>query len=351
MVAATVDKPLQRRVMDPACGSGTFLFHAVRALLDAAERARLPPEEAVRLATEKIAGIDIHPVAVIFARVTYLMALVPALREGHPGSVALPVYLGDALQWNVSWLESRGLQMSMLEDAGTLEISVPAVKLLKPQAKLLSAEMLSFPAAVASDSGLFDQVLNAMIEFAARARPGSDFDAWMKREAPVSEDARDALRETYEVMCRLQNQGRNHVWGYVARNLARPVWLSSEAQKADVVIGNPPWVAYRYMRDEFKKRFRRECRAARLWVGGQVATQQDLSGYFYTRATLLYMRSSGCIALVMPFAALSRQAYKKFRKGGVERSESLEFRVRFTKAWTFVDVKPLFSRTELRALR
>ena len=193
MVAATVDKPLQRRVMDPACGSGTFLFHAVRALLDAAERARLPPEEAVRLATEKIAGIDIHPVAVIFARVTYLMALMPALREGHPGSVALPVYLGDALQWNVSWLESRGLQMSMLEDVGTLEISVPAVKLLKPQATLLSAEMLSFPAAVASDSGLFDQVLNAMIEFAARARPGSDFDAWMKRGAPVSEDVRDAL--------------------------------------------------------------------------------------------------------------------------------------------------------------
>ena len=108
------------------------------------------------------------------------------------------------------------------------------------------------------------------------------------------------------------------------------------------MIGNPPWVAYRYMRDEFKKRFRRECRAARLWVGGQVATQQDLSGYFYMRATLLYMRSGGCIALVMPFAALSRQAYKKFRKGGVERSESLEFRLRFTKAWTFVDVKPLF---------
>ena len=37
MVAAAVDRPLEQRVMDPACGSGTFLFHAVRALLDEAQ--------------------------------------------------------------------------------------------------------------------------------------------------------------------------------------------------------------------------------------------------------------------------------------------------------------------------
>ena len=343
MVAAAVDRPLQQRVMDPACGSGRFLLHAVRTVLDAADASGLPPKEAVLRAAEKIAGIDIHPVAVIFARVTYLLALMPPLREGHPGSVALPVYLGDALQWNVSWLDNEGLQMSMLEDAGALKISVPAVKGLKPKPKLLDAAMLSFPAAVASDSGLFDRVLNVMIKFALRPRPASDFSAWMKREVPVSQGAQESLRKTYEVMCRLQNQGRNHIWGYVARNLARPVWLSSEAQKADVVLGNPPWVAFRYMGGAFQERFRRKCRAAQLWVGGKVATQQDLSSYFYVRAALLYMRSSGRIALVMPYAALSRQAYAKFRNGGVERAGHLRFRLRFTDTWSFgPEVWPLF---------
>ena len=166
MVAAAVDSPLQQRVMDPACGSGTFLFHAVRALLDVADACGLPPQEAVRRATEKVAGIDIHPVAVIFARVTYLLALMPALREGHPGSVAVPAYLGDALQWNVPRISSKGPQMRMLDDDGTLKISVPAVTVLEPQLEHLEAAMLSFPSAVASDSGLFDRVLNAMIEFA-----------------------------------------------------------------------------------------------------------------------------------------------------------------------------------------
>ena len=101
------------------------------------------------------------------------------------------------------------------------------------------------------------------------------------------------------------------------------------------MIGNPPWVSYRYMSSDFQKRFREECRAARLWVGGKVATQQDLSSYFYMRAALLYMRRGGRIALVMPYAALSRQAYAKFRKGEVTQFGHVAFRLRFTGAWAF----------------
>ena len=64
IVAHAVENSLEQRVMDPACGSGTFLFHAVRAVLSAAAASGLSSAQAVRLAAEKVAGIDIHPVAV-----------------------------------------------------------------------------------------------------------------------------------------------------------------------------------------------------------------------------------------------------------------------------------------------
>ncbi len=343
MVAEAVDDPLEQRVMDPACGSGAFLFHAVRAVIEAAEASGLSPAEAAQRAAGNIAGIDIHPVAVIFARVTYLLALMPALRMEHPGNVALPVYLGDALQWNLVRVGEKGDQMEMLADSSALEIFVPAVTVTGPEPRRLGPATLRFPVAAAADTGLFDRVLNTMIEFGARSERAANFAAWMEREISVSTEDRRVLEETYETMRRLQNEGRNHIWGYVARNLARPVWLSSEGQKADVVIGNPPWVAYRHMQGSFQKRFRDECRAARLWVGGKVATQQDLSSYFYMRAALLYMRRTGRIALVMPYAAMSRQAYEKFRKGEAARSGHIEFRLRFTTAWAFgPEVWPLF---------
>ncbi|MCY3829767.1 MAG: N-6 DNA methylase [Rhodospirillaceae bacterium] len=343
MVATTVDRPLEQRVMDPACGSGTFLFQAVKAILGAAEAAGLGPAEAAKRAADNVAGIDIHPVAVIFARVTFLLALMPALREGHPGNLALPVYLGDALQWNRPRPGENGEHPDMFADADTLEIYVPPLTVQDPIPQSLGAATLRFPAEVASDSELFDRVLNTMIEFGARSEPARNFRAWLERDVSVLNLDRDILCESYEVMRRLQGEGRNHIWGYVARNLARPVWLSSEDQKADVVIGNPPWVAYRYMSTSFQRRFRAECGAAQLWVGGKVATQQDLSGYFYMRSALLYMRKSGRIALVMPYAALSRLAYRGFRRGEVVWAGYVEFRLRFTEAWTFgPEVQPLF---------
>ena len=343
MVAAAVDSPLERRVMDPACGSGTFLFHAVRAVLDAADASGLSPAKAARCAVGKVAGIDVHPVAVIFARVTYLLALLPALREEHPGDVALPVYLGDALQWNLARSGQRGKQLDLFAGDDTLEIIVPAVKLTGPKPRHLDATMLRFPAAIAAAAQLFDQVLGTMINLVERSASPDDFDAWMERETPASTEDRCVLRKTYEVMRRLQGERRNHIWGYVARNLARPVWLASEAQKADVVIGNPPWVSFRYMSADFKKRFRDECRTAKLWVGGKVATQQDLASYFYMRTALLYMRRTGRIALVMPYAAMSRQAYAAFRKGEVAQFGHVAFRLLFTAAWAFgPEVQPLF---------
>ena len=343
VIAAAVDDPLEQRVMDPACGSGTFLFHAARAVLDAADAAGLPAAEAARRAAENVTGIDIHPVAVVFARVTFLLALMPALREEHPGHITLPVYLGDALQWNLARTGDNGGQPDLLAGDDALEISVPALTLGAPNPRRLDAATLLFPAAVASDAGLFDRILDAMIDLGARSETAANFDAWMEREDSVSVGDRGVLRETYEVMSRLRNEGRDHIWGYIARNLARPVWLASEARKADVVVGNPPWVSFRYMSGEYQSRFREECRAARLWTGGKVATQQDLSGYFYMRAALLYMRRTGRIALVMPYAALSRRAYAKFRRGEAARSGDVEFRLRFTAAWTFgPEVQPLF---------
>ena len=343
MVAAALTNPLEDRAMDPACGSGTFLFHMVRAVLDEAEKAGLPSAEAARRATEQIAGIDIHPVAVIFARVTYLLALMPALRSGHPGQVALPVYLGDALQWNLARTSEKGAQPDLLADERMLEIFVPPVTLADPKPRRLAAATLRFPAGVAADTQLLDRILRNMIEFGDRNAMPAEFDAWVEKEGFAPAEDRHLIVETYRVMRHLQQEGRNHIWGHVARNLARPVWLASEARKADVVIGNPPWLSSRYMSVEFQKRFRDECKAARLWVGGKVATQQDLASYFYMRAALLYMRRSGGIALVLPYAALSRQAYSAFRKGDVVQAGHVVFRLRFTKAWTFgPEVQPLF---------
>jgi N-6 DNA Methylase len=226
---AAIHDPLAERVIDPACGSGTFLFHAIRRLLTAAEGAGISPADAVTRAEEKIAGIDVHPVAVMFARATYLLALMPALAKGRPGSLSVPVYLGDALQWNAR-------EFMNLHD---LEIVVPAPgEAARAQGGTISVEesrervILRFPMSLASEPGLFNETLEEMLNLAGRHQPASSFTAWLARRGITHDADVRMLQDTYEAFRALQAHDRNHIWGYVARNLSRPIWLATEQQEA-----------------------------------------------------------------------------------------------------------------------
>ena len=146
------------------------------------------------------------------------------------------------------------------------------------------------------------------------------------------------LSETYAYLKTLYEEGRDGIWPFVMRNLQRPLWLSKPAQRADVVIGNPPWVAFRFMSAEIMKRVKDASQKRGLWVGGVLATQQDLCALFMARSIELYLKIGGRIGFVLPYAVLNRPAYAGLRRGDFV-SASLEI----TEAWSFDElVKPLF---------
>ena len=102
MVRELVDDPLNQRVLDPACGSGTFVAEAVTHFIAAAEEAGWAPENVLSRLRDAVTGIDVHPVAVHLARAAWILAAHPAVRAATTvrldASMSIPVYLGDALQ-------------------------------------------------------------------------------------------------------------------------------------------------------------------------------------------------------------------------------------------------------------
>ena len=274
-------------------------------------REGIEPDRIVELACEKVAGIDIHPVAAIFARATYLLALMPVLREGRPVSISIPVYLGDALQWNArEFMNLRDLEIIVPREG---EATGVGEKL--PDDDENGRVVLRFPINFASDPALFDATLDEMLSLAERNEDAPALDGWLARRGIGDRADCNMLLSTYDSLRLLQRQGRNHIWGYVARNLSRPIWLASEAQKADVVVGNPPWLDYRSMNPATQKRFKHEMTSSGLWGKGVHGAAFDLSAYFFCQAVNLYMRQNGRIGFVLPYAALTRKAYAEFLKG------------------------------------
>lgn len=331
VVERTVTSPLESRVLDPSCGSGTFLFHAVRRYLAAADTAGRSNRDALAGVCSHVLGMDLHPVAVTLARVTYLLALGTTRLAARRSTIAVPVFLGDSLQWG---------QEETLQTHGSL---VVAARGGSGGPELFPVE-LRFPDSLLADTGAFDTLVSRLAEMSANRPRGSrppPLEAVL-RGLGVSAVEQATLEKTFQVMCDLHDQGRDHIWGYFVRNLARPRWLAREDNRVDVLVGNPPWLSYRYMTGAMQKEFQRLSKERGLWEGAKSATHVDLSALFVVRAIERYLQSGGRFGFVMPYAVLSRQQFRGFRKGAWPRPDGFPVCAEFGPAWDLHAVKPAF---------
>jgi len=111
------------RLIDPACGSGTFLVEAVERYLDDVRRYDDNPdweEHLVDLCSRpNIVGLDIHPFAVLMAQIRFMVAILPEYREAKRANSdftlhRLPIFRTDTLR---NERESVGAELG--DDSGT----------------------------------------------------------------------------------------------------------------------------------------------------------------------------------------------------------------------------------------
>ena len=304
IVKEVVTDPLRQRVLDPACGSGTFLRAAVRAFIEAARTEGLDAGQTVDRLRQAVTGIDIHPVSVHLARATWVLAAHDTLREAGSAAADLtvPVYLGDSLQ-----LRTAPADM-FSHDTVTITVEPPE------GADDQRMRQLDFPRALVEQGDWFDSVMTGVGEAIEKGREPEI--ALIDNHIPDGPD-REMLKGTLREMQALHAEGRDHIWAYYTRNLVRPVWLASDSGQVDAIVGNPPWLTYRRSDDTLRDELRKLSQSGEygLWAGGQYATQQDVAGLFFARCADLYLKEGGEMGMVLPHSALVAGQYRLWRDG------------------------------------
>ena len=298
MVRELVPEPLGKTILDPACGSGTFVVEAVAHLLEAAREARLDSKQTLDWLRISVVGVDIHPVAVHLARAAWVLAAQPAIeaavKQGFASALTVPVYLGDALQLRFRTDDMFGEHLITIhaQDKDDNEIA------------------LDFPRTLVNDAENFDALMG---DVSAYIESGQDPDQALD-DNRIEAEARKTLRSTIASLQELHSQGRDHIWAYYTRNLVRPVTLAR--QKVDVIIGNPPWINYNQTTGDLRSGLERLSKQTYgIWQGGRYATHQDVAGLFFARSVDLYLKDGGVIGMVMPHSALQAGQYAKWRTG------------------------------------
>jgi len=230
------EKLFNLRWLDPACGSGTFLVLIISRMKELGQKLMVREVDLLNAILNNVVGFDLNPLAVLTARVNYLLAIADLL-EHRRGDITIPVYLADSVR-------------------------TPAIG-----ERLEAQDSYEFPTAVGTfripevlcRREVFDRFCDMLEE---GVRSGINVEVFLNRlkkelsSVKLERGDIEKVKEVYERIYDLHEQGMNGLWARLLKNNFAPLTVG----QFDYVVGNPPWVNWEHLPDEYRRSI------APLWV-------------------------------------------------------------------------------------
>ncbi|HXG65171.1 MAG TPA: N-6 DNA methylase, partial [Blastocatellia bacterium] len=218
-----------KRLLDPACGSGTFLVMAINRIKswyeENRERCHYDEGDLCRKILSNVIGFDLNPLAVMAARTNYLIAIRDLI--SHVDKVEIPVYLCDSIMTPSEYGGLFGLGKAKEFKTAAASFLIPTEITTDREDVAKYAEQLEF----CVRNGY------APDEFLERCRDEG---------LPINEDALHA--GLYDELVRLDKANKNGVWARIIKNAFAPLFIG----QVDYVAGNPPWVNWESLPGDYR---------------------------------------------------------------------------------------------------
>jgi type I restriction-modification system DNA methylase subunit len=301
------------RILDPACGSGSFLIAAVHRFR------KLNPKIPVDELNSSIYGIDIHPLSVQIAKTNMLLALGKGIVNAK-SPVHINVILANTLLAPDGVEDLFGKSFKMTIDKETLE---------------LSSQILE-------DVKVFDEALEACDDLAEQTYTGKKvteekFENVLINQVTgggINKQVLNSFYKIYESLRTVKEKGRDSIWKFIVGNLYKPYFLS---KKFDYVVGNPPWFTYSSIRNEEYQNIINELAEKYDVKPDRVANfpHLEIAAIFLAYCSSYFLKEKGTLAFVLPRSFFSADHHDNTRSG-----KAKGFRLK--QIWDLNGVSPLF---------
>lgn len=330
IVAELLPKQGYKSVLDPSYGSGSFLRATIAHFLQ--HNPSGTDADRLKAIIGNVKGIDIHPVAVTISRATYVLALGSLVKAARK-PIQIPVYLADSL------FLPREVEQNLIEKLSGVEITYGQRKdqhtIVVPQNLINSPDLFDDAIAactqVAEDHAKTQrETMHSLSSHLERAVP--DLSHMLERSAIL-----DALWEFTQGLTELIRERKNSIWSFIIRNSYRPAMFRGQF---DFIVGNPPWLSYRYIADpEYQREIKR--RAVDQYEiapkSQKLFTQMELATVFLAHAMATFAKANAKLGFVMPRGVLSADQHQKL----IKRDYRAPFRL--GSYWDLWEVTPLFN--------
>jgi SAM-dependent methyltransferase len=338
------------RVLDPTCGTGTFLMPVLqeRVARLRAEKGSMVTAEDVRQVLHGVVGFDINPVAVTAARANYVTALGDLATVGP---LTLPIWRTDSIL-----LPDEPLPQTTGDRPGLVGHRWRALRTSLPDPFPVPP-----PLATAERMAALRMCLERSLDERTPDESRKTFIHELRRVfhpvdgGPLAladsewEGVEEVALELHQQILALRESDRNGVWARIIENSFAPLF----AGRFDVVIGNPPWLTWTKTPEHWRAVAESVWRRYGLWhIPDDGARQSqslatgDVATLVFASAIDRYATSGGVVALLSPRALATAdpggRAFRQFhlRPRADDHAQhgdvDIEFRILHADDWSTI---------------
>lgn len=302
-----------KRLLDPACGSGTFLILAIRKIRQYCQDEMIPEHVALEKILSNVVGIDLNPLAVISARTNYLLALGELLKFTKE-PINIPIYLADSIL-------TPGATEAAEREIKEREKGQLSFDIRKEVPFKTSVGTFSIPKSLVS-AQYVDQLANFLEEAVDIKLSQKQFQKRVLEFFPLDEskDERDLeiLDRLYVNLLDLDQKGINGIWARIIKNAFAPLFVG----EFDYIAGNPPWVNWESLPDDYRLATKPLWERQGLFPHGGMDTilgkgKKDISTLMTFVAMESYLKRNGRLGFVITQSVFKTsgagQGFRRFK--------------------------------------
>lgn len=166
-------------------------------------------------------------------------------------------------------------------------------------------------------------------------------------EVNIDDASIEVLFHVAERMRELIRTERNSIWAFILKNVYKPIFLKN---KFEWIIGNPPWLSYRYVeKGKYQEYLRDKILNTYCLLqkgGGHLITHLELGTLFFCACLQEYgTKEVARIAFVLPRSIFTSDQHNNFRKTSFVKQGEVAaiYQIGITEVWDCENVSPLFN--------
>lgn len=305
------------RFIDMCCGSGTIAVEVISNILP--QLNDMDDNEAVNVLESAFTGFDIDPMAVLLAKVSWLLAAKRRIPLDGTMQLTIPVFNADSL-FTISAL-SKTLYREESQEFLTLKLA--EFEVLMPSF-LLSPQF----------SSVFDRVIDSAYKYAMTTSKLTSYQ--MPQDiigdciSRISEETNtpftevqvhkliDFLNGLIHAIDALQRKGLNGLWAFLIRNSYRPALVFGNFNG---LVSNPPWLTLsKISNNPYKKVLKDKARSLNVLPQGASHPHTEMSTIFLLHALDKYLSEGAVFGCILPETILNGRHQQGFRDSNFSRS-------------------------------